>query len=174
MPPAKASAQQASAQRVSASARQVSAQPTTAATRPRHFTKSTKVQERSMSPALKTIPTRHRRELPRRHAAPGSRIRQQIVAFSCTSGSPLVTIKGGSQGRFRRTDGGTNGQKEKGSKTNTSIERDTPTLLENNVSSSPHHPRRDLGQSPLSHLACNPLLQALRCKEYKIDLSDWT
>ena len=82
---------------------------------------------------------------------------------------PLVIIKGGSQGRF----GGT-GQKEKGSKTSASIELDTPTLLENNVPSSPHHPRRDLGLSPLSHLACNPLLQALRCKEYKIDLSDWT
>ena len=128
-----------------------------------------------MSPALETIPTRHRRELPRHHAAPGSRIRQQIVAFSCTSGSHLVTIKGGSQGRFR-TDGRTDGrtEKEKGSTTNTSIELDTSTLLENNVSSSPHHPRRDLGLSPLSHLACNPLLQALRCKEYKIDLSDWT
>ena len=128
-----------------------------------------------MLPALKTILTRRRREPPRHHAAPGSGIRQQIVAFSCTSGSPLVTIKGGSQGRFRETDGGrTNEQKEKGSRTNTSVELDTPTLLENNVSSSPHHPRRDLGLSPLSHLACNPLLQALRCKEYKIDLSDWT
>ena len=122
-----------------------------------------------MLPALKIILTRRRREPPRHHAAPGSGIRQQIVAFSCTSGSLLVTIKGGSQGRFRgRT------EREKGSKTNTSIELDTPTLLENNVSSSPHHPRRDLGLSPLSHLACNPLLQALRCKEYKIDLSDWT
>ena len=121
-----------------------------------------------MLPALKTILTRRRREPPRRHAAPGSGIRLQIVAFSCTSGSLLVTIKGGSQGRFQ------GGRKEKGSKRNTSIELDTSTLLENNVSSSPHHPRRDLGLSPLSHLACNPLLQALRCKEYKIDLSDWT
>jgi len=124
-----------------------------------------------MLPALKTILTRRRREPPRHHAAPGSGIRQQIVAFSCTSGSLLVTIKGGSQGRF---EGDGEGEKQKGSKTNTSIELDTPTLLENNVSSSPHHPRRDLGLSPLSHLACNPLLQALRCKEYKIDLSDWT
>ena len=123
-----------------------------------------------MLPALKTILTRRRREPPRRHAAPGSGIRQQIVAFSCTSGSLLVTIKGGSQGRFWRG----KKRKEKGSKTNTSIELDTSALLENNVSSSPHHPRRDLRLSPLSHLACNPLLQALRCKEYKIDLSDWT
>ena len=53
-----------------------------------------------MLPALKTILTRRRREPPRRHAAPGNGIRLQIVAFSCTSGSLLVTIKGGSQGRF--------------------------------------------------------------------------
>ena len=122
-----------------------------------------------MLPALKIILTRRRREPPRHHAAPGSGIRQQIVAFSCTSGSPLVTIKGGSQGRFRREE-----KKEGGSKTSTPIELDASTLLENNASSSLRHPRRDLGQSPLSHLACNPLLQALRCKEYKIDLSDWT
>ena len=91
-----------------------------------------------MSPALETIPTRHRRELPRRHAAPGSRIRQQIVAFSCTSGFLLVAIKGGSRGHFQ---GGS-------SKTNTPIELHTSTLLGNNVSSSPHHPRRDLGLAP--------------------------
>ena len=30
------------------------------------------------------------------------------------------------------------------------------------------------GASSLSHLACNPLLRALRCKKQKIDLSDWT
>ena len=49
---------------------------------------------------LETIPTRHRRELPRRRAAPGSRIRQQIVNFSCTSGFLLVAIKGGSRYHF--------------------------------------------------------------------------
>ena len=54
-----------------------------------------------MLPALKIILTRRRREPPRHHAAPGSGIHQQIVAFSCTSGSPLATIKGGSQGRFQ-------------------------------------------------------------------------
>ena len=54
-----------------------------------------------MLPALKTILTKRRREPLRRHAAPGSGIRQQIVAFLCTSGSLLVTIKGGSQGRFQ-------------------------------------------------------------------------
>ena len=45
---------------------------------------------------------------------------------------------------------------------------------ESNVSSSPHDTSPRPGTSSLSHLACNPLLQALRCKEYKIDLSDWT
>ena len=38
----------------------------------------------------------------------------------------------------------------------------------------PAPPPPRLGAISLSHLACNPLLRALRCKEYKIDLSDWT
>ena len=92
-----------------------------------------------MSPALETIPTRHRRELPRRRAAPGSRIRQQIVNFSCTSGFLLVAIKGGSRYISR---GATN------EKTNTPIELHASTLLGNNASSSPHHLRRDLGLAP--------------------------
>ena len=43
-----------------------------------------------------------------------------------------------------------------------------------NISSNPHRSTQRPRTSSLSRPACNPLLRAFRCKEYKIDLLDWT
>ena len=104
-------------------------------------------------------PHRHRNRL-QGSDSPPLFARCRIVS-TCTTPVLPSTIKGKDLGHFRGD-----------SLRTTPCNTHTSLPPESNVSSSPHHSPPRPGTSSLN--ACNPLLQALRCKEYKIDLSDWT
>ena len=106
-------------------------------------------------------PRRHRNR-PQGSDMPPLLARRRIVN-TCTVLVLPSTIKGEDLGHL---------EKERRTPCNTHTHTSQPP--ESNVSSSPHDTSPRPGISSLSHPACNPLLQALRCKEYKFDLSDWT
>jgi hypothetical protein len=108
---------------------------------------------------------RHHRNRPQGSDTPPLWARRCIVSTCIVLVFPS-TIKGEDLGHL----GGTN----RGEHLVTHTHAYTSQPPESNISSRPHDTSSIPGTSSLSHLACNPLLRALRCKEYKIDLLDWT